>query len=65
VVGAGWRAGFFWRLAASLSGLTCVGVVVRTPTDLPVPAFGSLAECVETARPDLVSRPYRWRQPPR
>jgi len=60
VVGAGWRAEFFWRIAASLPGLTCVGAVVRTPRDLPVAAFGSLAECVEAARPDFVVTAVPW-----
>src|SRR5256714_4804332 len=60
VVGAGWRAGFFWRLAASLPDLTCVGAVVRTPRDLPVPAFGSLAGCLRSARPDFVVTAVPW-----
>jgi predicted dehydrogenase len=60
VVGAGWRAEFFWRLAASLPDLTCVGAVVRTPRDLPVAAFGSLAECVEVARPDFMVTAVPW-----
>jgi len=60
VVGAGWRAGFFWRLAATLPDLTCVGAVVRTPRDLPVPAFGSLAECLRSARPDFIVTAVPW-----
>ena len=44
MVGAGWRAEFFWRLAAALPSVDCVGAVVRTPRPLPVPAFGSLAD---------------------
>ena len=60
VVGAGWRAGFFWRLAATLPDLACVGAVVRTPRDLPVPAFGSLAECLRSARPDFIVTAVPW-----
>lgn len=54
VVGAGWRAAAFWRLAAALPELTCVGAVVRSPRSLPVPTFASLAECLVTTTPDFV-----------
>lgn len=60
VVGAGWRAGFFWRLAAGLPELTCVGAVVPTPRALPVPAFDSLDACLEAARPDFVVTAVPW-----
>jgi len=60
VVGAGWRGEFFWRLAAFLPELTCVGVVVRTARPLPVPVFGSVDECVEAARPDFVVTAVPW-----
>ena len=60
VVGAGWRAEMFWRLAAGLDDLECVGAVVRTPRDLPVPTWGSLAECVAGARPDFVVTAVSW-----
>ncbi|GAA2587126.1 hypothetical protein GCM10010435_76700 [Winogradskya consettensis] len=43
-VGAGWRSQMFWRIAEGLDGVDCVGAVVRTPRELPVPAYGSLAE---------------------
>lgn len=59
-VGAGWRAEMFWRLAAGLDGLECAGAVVRTPRTLPVPAWGSLAECVEQARPDFLVTAVSW-----
>jgi predicted dehydrogenase len=51
VIGAGWRAAAYWGLAARLDGLTCLGAVVRTPRELPVPAFASLGDC---PRPDFV-----------
>jgi len=46
VVGAGWRAEMFWRLAGGLEDVTCVGAVVRSPRELPVPVYTSLADCV-------------------
>jgi predicted dehydrogenase len=54
LVGFGWRAEAFWRLSAELPGVTCVGAVVRAPRQLPVPSFGSLAECLDSVRPDFV-----------
>ncbi|MEV4639988.1 Gfo/Idh/MocA family oxidoreductase [Actinoplanes sp. NPDC049548] len=60
IVGAGWRAEMFWRLAADLDGLDCAGAVVRTPRTLPVPAYESLTECVEQARPDFVVTAVPW-----
>ncbi|BCJ49004.1 hypothetical protein Asp14428_04790 [Actinoplanes sp. NBRC 14428] len=60
IVGAGWRAEMFWRLAASLDDLDCVGAVVRTPRTLPVPSYASLAECVEQARPDFIVTAVSW-----
>lgn len=59
IVGTGWRAEYFWRLAASLDGLDCVGVVSRRPRELPVPVFGSLDDCLAT-RPDFVVTATPW-----
>ncbi len=53
-VGAGWRAEYFWRAAAGLPDLECVGAVVRSPRDLAVPTYASLAEAVAARRPDFV-----------
>jgi predicted dehydrogenase len=50
VVGAGFRAAAYWRLAAHLPDVTCLGAVVRSPRRLPVPVFGSIA----AAKPDFV-----------
>ena len=59
VVGGGYRAAAFWRLAARVEGLSCVGAVTRTPRDLPVPAVRSMAEVradfVVTALPRTVN----------
>jgi predicted dehydrogenase len=60
VVGAGWRAEFFWRLAESLPGLACVGAVVRSPRSLPVPAFDTIDACLAAARPDFVVTAVPW-----
>ena len=54
VVGTGYRAAAYWRLAARLPGLTCVGAVARSPRALPVPAYPSLAACLAAARPDFL-----------
>ncbi|GIF00758.1 Gfo/Idh/MocA family protein [Paractinoplanes rishiriensis] len=60
VVGAGWRAEMYWRLAASLPDVECLGAVVRTPRELPVPAFASLDE----VRPDFVVAAVPWEASP-
>jgi predicted dehydrogenase len=60
VVGAGWRAEMFWRLAAGLEDVRCTGAVVRTPRELPVPTFTSLAECVAGTSPDFVVTAVPW-----
>ncbi|MFC6093197.1 Gfo/Idh/MocA family protein [Saccharothrix lopnurensis] len=59
IVGSGWRAEFFWRLAAALDDLTCVGVVSRAPKDLPVPVHLSLDDCLR-AGPDFVVTAVPW-----
>lgn len=65
LVGAGWRAAWFWRVAAALPGLQCVGAVVRGPRPLPVAAFGSLEQCLAQARPDFVVTATPWEVTPR
>jgi predicted dehydrogenase len=50
----------FWRLAAELPDLRCLGAVVRTPRSLPVPTFASLDECLAAARPDFVVTALPW-----
>src|SRR4051794_29841387 len=56
VVGSGWRAEMFWRLAEGLPDVDCLGAVVRTPRELPVPTFGSLDE----VRADFVVTAVPW-----
>ncbi|HEX8343363.1 MAG TPA: Gfo/Idh/MocA family oxidoreductase [Actinoplanes sp.] len=60
VVGAGWRAQMFLRLADQLPDVSCVGAVVRSPRSMPVPTFTSLAECVGETRPDFVLTAVPW-----
>src|SRR5690349_8436044 len=54
LVGFGWRAATFHRVAQGLSGVTCVGAVVRSPRALPVPAYTSLRDCLRAERPDFL-----------
>ncbi|HEU4349031.1 MAG TPA: gfo/Idh/MocA family oxidoreductase [Actinoplanes sp.] len=60
VVGAGWRAEMFWRLAGTLPGIECLGAVVRTPRPLPVRALRSIDE----VRPDFVVTAVPWEANP-
>ncbi|MCE7010375.1 hypothetical protein LWC34_47365 [Kibdelosporangium philippinense] len=60
IVGSGWRAEFYWRLAAELDGLDCVGVVSRRPKQLPVPVCLDLDECLRQAKPDFVVTSVPW-----
>jgi predicted dehydrogenase len=60
IVGSGWRARYFLRLAAELDGLTCVGVVSRGLKDLPVPVHLSLGVCLDAAKPDFVVTAVPW-----
>jgi predicted dehydrogenase len=56
VVGSGWRAELFRRVAGGLDGVECLGAVVRTPRELPVPTYGSLDE----VKPDFVLTAVPW-----
>jgi len=60
VVGAGWRASAYWRLAAHLEDVSCAGVVVRSPRRLPVAAFASVDECLAVAKPDFLVTAVPW-----
>jgi predicted dehydrogenase len=61
VVGSGWRAAMFWRLAEGVPGLECLGAVVRTRRELPVPSVTSL----DDVRPDFVVTAVPWHTNPR
>ncbi|WP_033345102.1 Gfo/Idh/MocA family oxidoreductase [Catenuloplanes japonicus] len=54
LVGFGFRAATLHRVATGLEGVRCVGAVVRSPRELPVPAYDSLDACLREARPDFV-----------
>ncbi|WP_405014744.1 Gfo/Idh/MocA family oxidoreductase [Kitasatospora sp. NBC_01539] len=68
IIGSGWRAGFFARLAALLPDrLTLVGAAVRRPEAAEevrrtwgVPAHLSPAELVRATRPDFVVSAVPW-----
>ncbi|MGA3030775.1 MAG: Gfo/Idh/MocA family oxidoreductase [Candidatus Limnocylindrales bacterium] len=72
VVGTGWRAEYFLRLAGLLPDrLEAVGVVGRTPEKTEqvaerwgVPAVGSLSEMVAHGRPDFVVGAVPWAASP-
>lgn len=64
MVGAGWRARTFLRLAEQLESVTCVGSVVRSPRQLEVPTFGSLRDCLAATRPDFVLTAVPWAATP-
>ena len=54
LVGSGWRARMFLDVARQLGTVRCAGVVVRTPRELEVPTFPSLAACLDAAPVDFV-----------
>jgi predicted dehydrogenase len=54
LIGNGWRARMFLKVAGELGTLRCAGVVVRTPRRLDVPTFTSLDTCLRQTRPDFV-----------
>jgi predicted dehydrogenase len=54
LIGSGWRARLFRKVARELGTINCGGVVVRTPRQLDVPAFTSLDACLQELRVDFV-----------
>jgi predicted dehydrogenase len=54
LIGSGWRARMFLKVARELGTIGCGGVVVRTPRRLDVPAFTSLDACVREVGIDFV-----------
>ncbi|MHA3700614.1 Gfo/Idh/MocA family protein [Jatrophihabitans sp. YIM 134969] len=65
LVGTGWRARYFLRLAGALPHVRCVGVVSRSASvdlsaELGVPTFPDLAAAVESGRPDFAVVAVTW-----
>jgi predicted dehydrogenase len=60
VLGSGWRAQMFFKLAAELGTVRCVGAVVRTPRQLDVPTFDSLDACLADGPVDFVLTATPW-----
>jgi predicted dehydrogenase len=64
LIGGGFRAQMFLRVARELGSVPCAGVVVRTPRRMDVPAFTSLDECLHESRVDFVLIATPWRVTP-
>lgn len=71
IVGTGWRAEFFARLAQDLPGLSLAGFAVRRPesgekatAQWGVPAYLSPSQLVRGARPDFVVVSVPWATSP-
>jgi predicted dehydrogenase len=54
LIGSGWRARMFLKVARELGTIRCGGMVVRTPRRLDVPTFTSLDECLRELPVDFV-----------
>ena len=54
MIGSGWRAQMFLKVARELGTVRCGGVVARTPRRLDVPTFTSLDACLRELRVDFV-----------
>jgi predicted dehydrogenase len=54
MIGSGWRAQMFLKVARELGTFHCEGVVVPTPRRLDAPTFTSLDACLREGRPDFV-----------
>ena len=54
LVGTGYRARAYERLAARFDDLTCVGVVTRGPAGPRGPAYPSVTACLADAEPDFL-----------
>jgi predicted dehydrogenase len=54
LIGSGWRARMFLKVARELGTIRCGGVVVRTPRYLDVPTFTSLDACLRELPVDFV-----------
>jgi predicted dehydrogenase len=60
LLGSGWRAQTFLKVARELGTIRCGGVVVRTPRSLEVPTFTSLDACLREVSVDFVLTATPW-----
>jgi predicted dehydrogenase len=54
LIGSGFRAQMFLKVARELGTIRCAGAVVRSPRPLDVPTFTSLDECLRECAVDFV-----------
>jgi predicted dehydrogenase len=54
LIGSGWRARAFLKVARELGTIGCAGMVVRTPRRLDAPTFTSLDACLREVAVDFV-----------
>ncbi len=64
LVGWGYRSRAWLAASQGMGGVPCAGVVVRTPRETPVPAFGSLAEALDATGARFVVSSVGWGSTP-
>ena len=60
LIGSGWRARMFLKVANELGTTPCAGAVVRTPRRLELPTFTSLDACLRELPVDFVLTATPW-----
>lgn len=64
LVGWGYRSRAWLAASGGIEGVPCAGVVVRTPRETPVPAFGSLGEALDVTGARFVVSSVSWDSAP-
>lgn len=64
LVGWGYRSGAWLAAARGIEGVECVGVVVRTPRETPVPAYQTLGEALDATGARFVVSSVSWDSAP-
>ncbi|MFL6065187.1 MAG: Gfo/Idh/MocA family protein [Friedmanniella sp.] len=64
LIGSGWRAQMFLKVARELGTVSCAAAVVRTPRPLDVPVFTSLETCLRDTDVDFVLTATPWSATP-
>lgn len=64
LVGWGYRSRAWLAAAQGIEGVECTGVVVRTPRETPVPAFGTLDEALDATGARFVVSSVSWDSAP-